>query len=347
MHFNTGDLRRLRANPVTYWYIHVPHSGRDVKADLDTWGRDYLKSHNKEKLWDIHCRRQRGLLNYSKYDVEELRGFCTSRGLKLPKAGKNKRQNKNLLIIHLDAADDDATFDKFLDLPPELRVIIFEWHFRDIAPSGRENYYLAETIIRAQPPITRTSPLIRKEAIDVWYNMVTYKFYPRSAFNGTEEDFFLSQPSFLKRVKNLEIVLRSMVEVGQKDAASYFDGEIHWKVSVVNGKVDLALHEEVPLRPIDGTFDEVVKNHVEAVARWRWMNFLGRCGVDKDDVDVGRLRVDQLPYLLERITDSTAEQEQLQQIALDQADLDMEELVAEEDMEELELMRGQREESEL
>ncbi|KAF7185340.1 hypothetical protein HII31_13319 [Pseudocercospora fuligena] len=298
MHYNTGDLRRLRTDPVTYWYIHVPHSGRDVKADLDTWGRDHLQSHNKEKLWDIHCRRQRGLLNYSKYDVEELRGFCTNRGLKLPKAGKNKRQNKNLLIKHLDAADDDATFDKFLDLPPELRVIMFEWHFRDIAPSDRENYYLAETIIRAQPPIARTSPLIRKEALDVWYKMVTYKFYPRSGFYEAEFDFFLSPRTFLKRIKNLEIILRSMVEVGQEDAASYFDGEIHWKLSVVDGKARLALHEEGSLRPLAGTFDEVVKNHVEAVARWRWWNFMERRGIDENDFDIKSLPINDLPHLL-------------------------------------------------
>jgi hypothetical protein len=64
--------------------------------------------------------------------------------------------------------DDEPSFARFLQLPPELTVMIYEYHIDSLGtiPS-----------VHSQPPLTRTSRLVRQEALPL--------FYARSTFGAT------------------------------------------------------------------------------------------------------------------------------------------------------------------
>jgi hypothetical protein len=64
--------------------------------------------------------------------------------------------------------DDEPSFARFLQLPPELRVMTYEYYIDSLgtAPS-----------VHSQPHLTRTSHLVRQEALPL--------FYARSTFGAT------------------------------------------------------------------------------------------------------------------------------------------------------------------
>lgn len=101
--------------------------------------------------------------------IAELRKFILLRRLGPPPKGASKRT----LISLLWDADDNPSFDRFTQLPPELRVRIYELMFQgshvhgldeDLYPS-HFNYAL-----HSQPAITKTNRLLRKEALPVFYD---------------------------------------------------------------------------------------------------------------------------------------------------------------------------------
>ena len=110
---------------------------------------------NKGAVDDQH-RRERGLLDYRQSDVSELRNFVEARGLaKMPKRTTSKKR----LIQTLEDADDQMSFGHFMDLPPELRVSIYNLHLQSLK---KPNF-------AAQPPITKVSKTIRQETLPLFY----------------------------------------------------------------------------------------------------------------------------------------------------------------------------------
>lgn len=105
-------------------------------------------------------REERGLLNYRMCRVRELQGFLQTRGV--PTKG---RRTKRDLIDVLDNADDEATFTRFIDLPAELRSIIYGKHF-DALP--------VLPLLPHQPPLTLASSFIRAECLPLYYTNCTF-----------------------------------------------------------------------------------------------------------------------------------------------------------------------------
>lgn len=78
-------------------------------------------------LLRIYQRSAEGLFSYRACKVDELRRFVKDRSLKLT---KYERADKATFIQVLERADAKPTFTRLLDLPPELRLCIFDHYSR-------------------------------------------------------------------------------------------------------------------------------------------------------------------------------------------------------------------------
>lgn len=112
----------------------------------------FNKTARKERLFDLYTRLRLGFLSYESYDAAELRQFCAARRLQTDKA-KAKRK----LVGLLERADDETSFHRFLDLPPDLRNRVYDLHFR--------TFEIFDKGPPLPPPITSASGQLRQE---VW-----------------------------------------------------------------------------------------------------------------------------------------------------------------------------------
>jgi hypothetical protein len=66
----------------------------------------------------------------------------------------------------LEDADDQLSFPRFFELPPEIRDLVYGHHF-----SGHETMKHKHH----QPPLTLASSQLRAEALPVFYKCVTFE----------------------------------------------------------------------------------------------------------------------------------------------------------------------------
>lgn len=117
------------------------------------------------RLRELYIRHQRGFLSYERLHIRELRLFVKQRGL--PRTAITTAA----LRAQLEQADEDATFNRFSDLPPELRQQIFEHHFDSFDVS--RNHLSTPG---GQPPITLASRQTRLEALPLFYSRCRFNF---------------------------------------------------------------------------------------------------------------------------------------------------------------------------
>ena len=132
--FRTGD--DVWSHNADYWKIdsgRTKHSEEELQSILTTDGT-LLAGRDLDRLRELYIRHQRGLLSYEGLDACELKLFITQREL-MPIA--NPDSSLPELRAHLEQADDDATFERFSDLPPELRQQIFKQYFDSFDDSQR------------------------------------------------------------------------------------------------------------------------------------------------------------------------------------------------------------------
>lgn len=92
------------------------------------------------------------MLSYERLPLSELRKFTAQRAL-LTNTDTTLNSVKELKRL-LEKADDDATFGRFSDLPPELRQIVFLHYFNSLV--------VREVRHKQQPPITLVSHSVRR-----------------------------------------------------------------------------------------------------------------------------------------------------------------------------------------
>lgn len=86
----------------------------------------FLSSASKARLVQVVRRCYRELLSYDRCSVIELKRFCTQRRIQVPNA---RQITKGLLVVALETADEATEFAGFMELPPELRLMIYTPYF--------------------------------------------------------------------------------------------------------------------------------------------------------------------------------------------------------------------------
>ncbi|CAJ2502351.1 Uu.00g097450.m01.CDS01 [Anthostomella pinea] len=176
------------------------------KAELAVLGADQAASRNKQylrtrnirfdeswsnlRLQDVKNRTQRGLVPYMKCTNQELETFCHQCDETQPAKGsdESKEAYRARTIYHLERADDNIKFERFLDLLPELRNSIYEMTLTvTVAYQSDDN---EEPLIvdpmactegstdwkaaLATMAVTRTCSQIYKEALPIFYAINTF-----------------------------------------------------------------------------------------------------------------------------------------------------------------------------
>lgn len=135
--------------PNEYWKLDsgtalTTHSLREYLSNKDF---TTLKQTTKPRLSELYIRCQRGLLSYEGRSLRELREFTAQRAVLVD--SKATLNSIKALKGLLEKADDDITFNRFPDLPPELRQIVFLHYFDSLVV--RDAWY------KHQPPVNLLS----------------------------------------------------------------------------------------------------------------------------------------------------------------------------------------------
>lgn len=160
---------------------------REINKWLQQHNYHFRKNVSKDIAIQTIGRFQRHLLSYRQCTLQELIVFCENRHL-TPKV-----KTISSLSNTLEQADDEATFDRFLDLPPELRNTIYAMHFSDF-----------DTVpeIHHQPPIALASSQLRKETRELFYSCGTFRVSVHRDYPlGTYEKFL--SPDTVQMVQQL------------------------------------------------------------------------------------------------------------------------------------------------
>jgi hypothetical protein len=154
------DISRYGYGSNRYWRLDSGKtlSARGLRSQLAHRNFTTFKKSTKPRLRELYVRCQRESLSYEGMPLRELKLYAAQRGVTIP-----TKATANVLKMLLGTADDDATFDRFSELPPEIRQIIFQHYYDSISVSS---WY---TNCKHQPPITLASRTTRQESLPLFY----------------------------------------------------------------------------------------------------------------------------------------------------------------------------------
>lgn len=118
----------------------------------------------KSRLIELYIRCQRELLSYESLSLRELQNFAAQRAV--PIGTKSTLHSLEALKKLLEKADNEATFERFSELPPELRLMVFSHYF--------DSLVVRETPYKHQPPITLVSRTLRRESLPLFYERCNF-----------------------------------------------------------------------------------------------------------------------------------------------------------------------------
>lgn len=151
-----------QAGPGNYWKLDSAYrcQKRGLRKRLEESGHSAITSGcgTTARLRLLYIRRQRGLLSFEGLPLHELRHYANLRGILV-----DPDATATIVKAQLEKADNEATFNSFTELPPEIRQIIFQYYYESL-PSHRcapRKY---------QPPITMASRMIREESLPLFYD---------------------------------------------------------------------------------------------------------------------------------------------------------------------------------
>lgn len=145
----------------SYWKVTIPYRMRlrEMEWYLTKSGYQFPRGSNLSRATEAMSRCKRGLLSYRRFAARELRAFCTARHL------QSRATTVHGLARVLEKADEQAVFSKFMDLPPEIRCIIYEFYF----------FWLEDIPIpHRQPPLTIASSQVRTESLPLFYQVGSF-----------------------------------------------------------------------------------------------------------------------------------------------------------------------------
>ncbi|KAK5679935.1 hypothetical protein LTS10_007883 [Elasticomyces elasticus] len=127
-----SEITQLRIGAIS---IRETTSNKKIRqAQLQVCGIKYATGYTLTRLETLWLRFQHGMIAYTNCTNSQLRRFCQQRGLKVLEGAMRES-----LISVLEKGDEEWTFERFNDLPPELKEMIWDWRKdrweRGIVPS--------------------------------------------------------------------------------------------------------------------------------------------------------------------------------------------------------------------
>jgi hypothetical protein len=154
-----------------YWKLpdFNTQTTKQLHRELNDRGYRIASGTRKAQLVYHRERHERNLPSYVKYTAAELGKFARARGL-IPSSGK--APSKLDLIDLLSEADENPRFERFAELPPELRVLVYEHYVEGFCDV--ENTLLP-------PPLALMSKQLMKEVMPVFYERSVFKLRYRQS----------------------------------------------------------------------------------------------------------------------------------------------------------------------
>ncbi|USW58434.1 hypothetical protein Slin15195_G117530 [Septoria linicola] len=150
-----------------YWRLgtYETKSRSVLLQELQAKGYTFRSGISKSELVEVQQRLDRGLLHYGDKRItdKELLHFTENRRLLKPTAN-----NRKAMVSVLMGGDETRVFERFVELPPELRERIYKLHI-----STFPEYLFNPT----QPPITRCCKMLRREALPVFYDLTIFDMW--------------------------------------------------------------------------------------------------------------------------------------------------------------------------
>ncbi|KAK4621805.1 hypothetical protein CLAFUW4_07357 [Fulvia fulva] len=186
-------LHNWKSHASDYWkllpvqfFTNESKTPAELKKALKGWGFVSSKTMSHDRVGKIARQIFYHLPCYEAWNLHELRASCVGRRLAPPAiTGCSPRVD---LIRRLETADKSQTLDKFMEIPPELRIVTYTMHFEDIDQIRVDN------AIPAQPPITKVSSMVRHESLPLFYDTCRFGFW-LSEREGIEDYDGPTEPS--------------------------------------------------------------------------------------------------------------------------------------------------------
>nr|OQO18841.1 hypothetical protein B0A51_13904 [Rachicladosporium sp. CCFEE 5018] len=106
-------------------------TAKDYADYLDKHGFYHKKGLQKKRLFELTTRCQRGLPSYQKFSSDDLQVFADSRGLTALTTGTASKRRAGLETL-LEESDEQRTFPRFTELPPEIRMQVYQHYFASL-----------------------------------------------------------------------------------------------------------------------------------------------------------------------------------------------------------------------
>lgn len=212
----------------SYWKLEPP-------CDKQGWKIDPLIMRSP-RVYAMQSRKQRNMLLYDRCTADELRTFCISRGLLSSDvtARRNVTMIRAACIDRLERYDDEeCTFSKLFDLPPELRLRIFEWYKCSLKTPPSLN---APSPI--PPPFTAVSRKVREETMPVYCDTLVFQCHGSGygwhnkgpiKMNVCTEHFFNDTPEiFLHSLRKLHILSPVRIDFPETEETNFKSHRVRW-----------------------------------------------------------------------------------------------------------------------
>lgn len=220
-----------------YWKLEMqpplqPARYRGDPTGLDDYTEYGPRTLDQTRAQDLFSRKECGLLAYELCTPAELMRFLEQRQVVEPgdkilesrsarrqkqTRGKSslEKQEKRELVALLEKADDEQKFDRFPDLPAELRAVVYDLHFAWLM---KKNSGSLTSPTPPPPPITQVCTQLRQETMQPFYQSCVIRIYfglyrertsNRYKICERSFDFFQKAPqSHVEMVRHIKILCR-------------------------------------------------------------------------------------------------------------------------------------------
>jgi len=251
-----------------YWRLATTEEGRYAKsimrAKLEAAGYKPKARAAREELADLELHHVKGYLCYDQCSLPELKTFVQDRHLE-------SKATRKALTQALLSADANPTFHRFLDLPAELRAVVYDIHMHEFTRDPLRH--------PSQPPLTRTNRQLRSEALPIFFATCTFTLTPsleRERANPLSES-----DRYFDTLNNSYLGHMRKIRLGVGGAMSRVDLDIEMSSAGDAHTVEYACSSLESLFYIFGNAKEVVSNFMDGVVRREGMAKLTRRDVEE------------------------------------------------------------------